>query len=298
MAVTKIQETKNCCLNRWGECDESMQLFSDNVEIWYEGIDSDVQSLMIAFLEQFSYYSHKKVNSYLQPLHEQLRLSHPEVDNALFTYIKEPEGSINSSVDYWSEYAIVNNIPMCNRTDDLSFFTAKSCWENISTIVLIDDCCGSGQTVCDFLKKYQSELQGKTLCYVVLHIMKDAVRRIEEEFSKAKVNLKYICVNEQDKYFKEDDNDLKKRFIQVSKELGVPEKQVLGYGCCESLMAFYNNCPNNTFGIIWSNRMSIPAIFPRIPKKRHLPWLDNEQAKKEKRDARNYGAKKRKNTHA
>jgi hypothetical protein len=76
--------------------------------------------------------------------------------------------------------------------------------------------------------------------------------------------------------------------METSKLLNIPEKEIFGFEMSESLMAFYNNTPNNTLGIFRYDTEKYKSIFPRKNDKR--PLWQRMKEEKEIRKKQNYNA--------
>ena len=63
-----------------------------------------------------------------------------------------------------------------------------------------------------------------------------------------------------------------------------------GYSCTESLVAFFNDTPNNTLGIFWKNTDKNDALFPRNQEEKPA-WMKFREDKKDRMKS-NYARKK------
>ena len=101
------------------------------------------------------------------------------------------------------------------------------------------------------------------------------------------------------------DNNGKKCIMEVAQHLGNNEVRCLmlaaseglhkdmdiyGYSCTESLVAFFNDTPNNTLGIFWKNTDKNDALFPRNHEEKPA-WMKFRENKKERMKS-NYIRKK------
>jgi hypothetical protein len=160
--------------------------------------------------------------------------------------------------------------------------------EYIENIVFVDDCCGSGKTIIDFLSNYKEELKNKKIFYLVIHVMKAALDKITSfsENTGMQISILYgVCT---DKAFKRCENIAEKKteFVQESVKLGIPKADVLGFKNTEALMAFYNDTPNNTLGVFWKNGMGYTPLFPR--ENDDVPGWQKLKKEKEQRNRNNY----------
>lgn len=246
-------------------------------------------------LENFDYYSHQDANMMLQSLHTKLC---DQCDgDALFTYIKKKNGMINSSIDYWTEYRMINRINKGYCTDDIAGLPADI-WQAIDNIVIIDDCCGTGGSLAKFIKNSGKIFSGKTIYYLVLHALnasRPVLKQIEDTY---KVTIKLLAINEREKACEivsdEDAAATRELVIKASRELNINSDYYLGKDNSEGLMAFHNNTPNNTIGLFWfetdKNKPVLPRDYGETPSWR--PGIHKMKADKKARKNSNYMAVK------
>jgi len=153
--------------------------------------------------------------------------------------------------------------------------------KKIRHVVLIDDSIGSGDRVCNFLKKMMSNktfLSWWSSGYIKLHIVAfcrtaEAETRVIEclpgsnhhvrRFPKiGKVNflgqIRYSI------------SDIKHRWGPTYQDIynlcryvmPVPRDQRFGYGDVMGNVIFYHSVPNNIPGMLWCNRETWKALFP------------------------------------
>lgn len=255
--------------------DKRLIYYFDNFQEWYSRIPSEIKATIDKMIDHFEYYGHPRVNSLLRELHNRLLSKCSDTDYMLFTYLKDSIGRINSSIDYWSEYRLLNGINRDNCTDDLCKINSNI-WNNIEDIVIIDDCCCTGKSLRKYIEHLEShsyKLSGKRIFYVIIHFMEDSrelIHNIEETYD---VTIEVIPGHSSTKYFcstcssNQESQDI---YINAMKTLGIKEKP-LGFDDSEALIAFYNNTPNNTFPIFWKSEGNNHPVFPRQPKA-HPPW--------------------------
>ena len=278
--------------NPTGERDEQLSRFSSRYSEWISKFPSTIQIVLIELLTIFNYYTHGAVVASLKELHALLVEKHGvDHENALYTYIKTDSGKINSSIDYWLDYRRMYNIDKGFCKDDLDSFPMDQ-WKYVENIVIIDDCCCSGSSLEKFLNKSQKDYCGKAIFYIVVCSMRDAKFKIDELEKTHGVKIYLLSCFAQEKAF-----DLERIerlcdrlcFRDYSVSLGISPNYALGKYESESLMAFYNNIPNNTLGILWCSIGGNANIFERHFSKR-TPW--QMKAEKDRRQKANYHSAK------
>jgi hypothetical protein len=294
----QANEIAEAYLKRWNlsnSPDERLDNFREQFFSWLSQIPQKAHPAIIKLLDSFNYYTHEKTNGLLVSLHAILvERYHLADDDTIYTFVKSKRQKSNSSNDYWTEYKYLNglNKEICIVDPDS---LESIYWDEIHNIVFIDDCCGTGKTFCDYIEVRQDRYREKKVFFIALHMMLDAIEQIAEISEQLDISIEVINSVIQDKAFSpavfEDEEKsaiAKKLIIQVSTDLAIPQKEILGFGNAESLMAFYNNTPNNTIGIIRYDTNNFFSIFPR--EKTVIPgWRANANRKKQ-RQIKNYNA--------
>lgn len=158
--------------------------------------------------------------------------------------------------------------------------------DSIKYIIFIDDFSGTGDSFIKYLEKDIDIYKNKHLILIVVAIMKKAVTNINEFAKRHSFKIDFLKKDEMDKIFTEDTINEKENLIKKSKKLEINDNYILGYEESESLLAFYNNTPNNTFGIFWFKTDHNKVIFPRINDKR--PSWQKMKEDKQSRKRKNY----------
>lgn len=291
------QDVKEVCKNKWSsgfEIDKKTQEALDKFDTWLSQIPDEYKELSLILIQNLEYYPRKLTNKLLINLHTKLReYSTISDDNTIYAYIKSKDGKTNSSNDYWTEYKFHNGINkhICYENID----AIKECqWEYVKNIVFIDDFSGTGNSFIKELKKKENFYYEKNVYFITICIMEDAIKEIEK-YSKNK-NIKVILINGgvKKKAFSQDlfknNIEAKEHLIKLTKELKIPkEESPLGFRKSESLVAFYNNTPNNTLPIIRYDSEEYTSLFPREYEKK--PSWQTMNAEKKGRKKTNYNNK-------
>lgn len=291
MEQNKYHEIVTDCIGRWGTPDEKIERFCDKFNDWISQISEDNHETVVELLKKFNYYPHNVTNKLLEKLHKRLITEYTISDsNTIYTMFKAKDGKGNSSIDYWVEYKNINNINKHICYDNITKIT-KEQWECIENIVFIDDCSGTGKTFRKNLGPYIEIFRGKSIFFVAIHMMKDAIQKIEQFAEEQQFRIFIINEISQDKafsewIFSEKFSEVKEDFIKASILLDIPPTEILGFEETESLMAFYNNTPNNTLGLFRYDIIKYYSIFPRRNDKKP-PWQEMKR-QKDIRNKQNY----------
>lgn len=261
---------KQNCLKKWqGEfaADKRLEYFCESFDNWLQKLPALVKPVAITLIQNLEYYSHPITNKELEHLHKQLIKSSDVTDNnTIYAFIKSKDGKSNSSNDYWTEYKAINDVnsELCYENIDV---IKMEQWNFIENIVFIDDFSGSGKSFIDELKKNPLRYCGKNVYFITIAIMRIADHKIKEFGKQNNINIVILSVCCHEKAFERDlfanPEDAKSKICKMSNDFKIPSKEHLGFQDCQSLVAFYNNTPNNTLGFIRYDTEDYKSLFPR-----------------------------------
>ena len=148
----------------------------------------------------------------------------------------------------------------------------------VQKLVIIDDFCGTGQTIIrglersiDLLKRANSaRIQIIIVVLVGFGAARDTINKwIDGNELDAQV---YFCdeLGDDDRAFSDDsalfpdptDRERARAIAEAKGVLLVP-RTPLGFRDTQATIVFYQSCPNNTLPILWSETDGWPALFPR-----------------------------------
>ncbi len=293
--MVSASELIDKCKLRWNvnNQDERIKTFEENLPAFLENFEGESLEVILCLLDKFDYYSHREINSRLIDLHHKvIEIEGFDIEKTVFCVLKTKSGKMNSSTEYVCEYGRLNGInkySIIANIDDIE----EAAWEFIDRIVFIDDCCGSGQTFSDMLLSHLHVIKGKKIVYAVVHIMSDAIERIEKSIQENQLGVIYTYCRISEKAFDNEELSLKRTiFEEASKKVGVVnrENDIYGYKKTEMLISYYNNTPNNTIGVFRKDTEFNKSIFPRRNDKKP-GWLKELQESKKKRKEMNYSRK-------
>ena len=286
----KIDESVRLCLAKWEikNDDDRILKFKEELPFFIQEFDDSSMSMIESLLYRFDYFSHENVNKRLVELYAKISRGY-NLDPKLTAYstVKSVTGRINSSYDYISDFKNLNGISKNYVFADIDIVVGRNEWLYFDTVVLIDDICGSGDTLKRFLKDRYDIFKDKRIIYVVVCAMGKAIDRIEQFASNDGFNVAVECSVKLDKAL--ENSELKCRrdeFKRLSENLGIYGQDILGYRKAESLVAYYNNTPNNTLGIFRKVTSKNHAIFPRHDDAKIN--IDEMKKAREKRKRNNY----------
>jgi hypothetical protein len=290
------------------------------LDAWLSNFSGEIDSKekerhhALHLLQQFMYFGTVEVRELLRalfrdhfryPISRRIRrtkndtldqeLIHREFDSELkrtrFLGVGNPAESGTHLLYYFRQE---NNLPkelFCNTEQIFSFSpgirpTIRD--SSIKRYVFMDDFCGSGNQVKQYLSGMVSEIKEQQPDCEVWYLVLFATERGLASVSAAKVfdvvdsvvplGKMYRCFDPTSIYFSDAvDSNIDKAFsyqlfTHYGKKLcgGAP----LGYGDCQLIIGFCHNTPDNTLPTVWMERNSPfwrPA-FPRFHKTAYNPW--------------------------
>lgn len=240
---------------------------NDEIKRWLDQFEKSEQPLIIKLLEEFKYYSLKKVNIFLKQLwtmiFKDLKTS---IDNVWFV----PVGCVaksSSAIAYFFKKVNDLNIEKFISINEINSIN----FDNNTTIVFLDDYIGSGNQASMFWSSKIKEKYIDKLCnsllYGVLVGLNEGIQKVETN-----TNFKVHAVDvfgEGDLPFSEKStifNNRKekeeiKKIIKKYGEKFFPEYP-LGYNSLSTLIGFFYSTPNSTFPIFWSTENAWKPLLP------------------------------------
>lgn len=269
--MIKKLEVYDKCLKRWDADDARIKYFSENYDEWLVQLPEDTQEIVLQLLDMFEYYSQPKVNQFLLELEPKLRENENyDADTSLYTPLASEKGINNSSDYYLFTYKHLHDISKFRIARDLKQFAEASFekFSAIENIVIVDDYCGSGESLRKFLEKRLNLLYGKHIFYMVTYIMEKALDKIQQMSKTLGLQIDVIYINKGKKAFDmecfaQNAEEARTLIKNLSQKLNIHRNCRLGKYNSEALVAFYNDTPNNDIGVFWYDSDIYFSIFPR-----------------------------------
>ena len=299
--MSKEEEILSACTVKWGE-DERTEYFEEHFNEWINQFPEEAQGVVYQLVELFEYYSHEQINQYLCDLNEKLEGSEQfDSSHAIYTLLPSTKGIANSSSDYLFEFRCINHKTKYETVLDLSKYAERENYKHIENIVIIDDYCGSGHSLATFIENHSSILKGKRIFYLVTYLMEESLSLITTTAEKHHVDVKVIFINSGKKVFDNscmaNPEEVRTVIKTCSEIFKINEFYWLGSYESQSLVAFYNDTPNNTIGLFWYDTKKYFSIFPRDFENKKgckRPTPKSMSLQKQSRRSQNYAAKARK----
>ena len=285
----ELKELMNHCIEKWNngmESDKRIKEVEKYFEEWFSNIPEKYKSMVEILIKNLEYYPRRIANKYLKDLHKELlEKGNISDENTIYVFIKTKSGVGNSSNDYWTEYKNINELNREICYEDMSLINDEQ-WKYIENIVFIDDFCGTGKTFINEIKKFKERYNGKKIFYIVIVTAKKGLEKINIYSKDNNLLINLLPKFTQEKIFEQnlfDNNESAKQLlIRLSEEFKIPKFERLGYDKSESLVAFYNNTPNNTIGLMRYDTDIYKSLFPRKKDKKPL-WKTMKKDEKERK---------------
>lgn len=248
----------------WGiiDKDRRIEYFENHFRDWIDSMPPELKSEILGLMNSFSYYTKSQVCNFLKQIHQDYVSKNVDFDFAFIMPVPSNYGMINSTTEYQLEYRLTNEISKNNCPNGWEEKTVKSALKHIKTIIIVDDFCGSGDTIIRCLSQHKRVVKKKKILIIVIHIMDAAVRRLNEYSVKNKLDLEIKSFNRSDAIINSLNPKQQEIITNGCRVLKI-KKCIWGYKDTGALVAFYENTPNNTMGIFWQSKRLTNAIFPR-----------------------------------
>ena len=151
--------------------------------------------------------------------------------------------------------------------------------QGVRTLVLVDNFSGTGRTLVGGLER-EVELLGRVnsagirIVVVVVAGFAEARARIERFIKQRRLEAdvhfcdefgpEHKAFPEESRLFHDPSERGRAKQIAETKGVALEPKQPLGYKDTQSLVVFYDSCPNNTLPILWSQNSGWSPLFPRL----------------------------------
>lgn len=252
-------------IDKWSEkeCDSRIEEAFDNFEDWIKNYDEEEKQILSELLRRFNYYSMINVVDIVKEFcNSTIKKFGISNQNSVVSIVRKADGTYNSSYDYWMHHQSLSGLSKKIYYDSLDNIDDES-WENISNIVFIDDCSGTGRQFIKFLKHQKKDFSGKKIYFYVIVIMKEALDFINDYGCKKGIDIQIIYHTLEEKVLKTMEDNVKTKFLDMSIKQEIPYEYITGFKNAEALMAFYNNTPNDTLGLFWFSSSKNTPIFIR-----------------------------------
>ena len=256
------------CLERWDASDHRTEYFIEHFDEWLSQLPEDIQYVTLELLERFQYYSQAKTNEYLFQLRPKLEQTDSfDESQTIYTPLASTRGIPNSSDDYLYTYKQIHKISKFRIARDLKTYSPEKLASAIN-VVIVDDYCGSGKSLREFLENNIEFLQNKKIYYLVTYIMEDALKELKLTASDLNLAIEVVYINIgckafENELFSENAEKFRSEIKKYSKKLNIHSNYALGKYGSEALVAFHNDTPNNTIGLFWFDSNKYFSIFPR-----------------------------------
>lgn len=275
--MTEIQELSKMLLDEWGE-DHNTKNLSNKIGKFLCQLngDKDLGYIFLELIKNYDYYSRCKLQNILESFFEVL-IEQYTINESLTVYSRlETDSKINSSNSMLEEYKAINLIENEFSREiknmDISVF------EQLQSIVFIDDTIGSGNTVKSYFDENREKLKKCKIYILCITILRQGYEFLKVYFAENGFDVVIHPYTIKEKAFQAGNifkNPSKYEKLLSDFEIslwGKKNNYILGYEDSQALVSYFNNTPNNTISSFWyeSESRKWNKLFKRNKKKLDL----------------------------
>ena len=267
---------------------------TDDIRSWLNQFgekDFHAQRLMFMLLQNIKFFNNAKIYPLLVDMHrdvvrqfvkrqipKDIRLGKRKRDDIIVSFL---ENSVaKSGAEYARKYAKENDIYTENAIGPSDIESKLEGNSKIKAIVFIDDFIGTGSSIAKNYKKIASNYsdifrkRNLIVCIEVMCGFQEGVSFLEKELEKYDHDIHIHCCNtldESEKCFSKNSKVFhypadRKHAKEIADSFGsrLVKMNPLGYGNCQALIVFPENCPNNSLPILWTAKEGWSPIFKRV----------------------------------
>lgn len=256
--------------------------FLERYSKWIENVESDSEKQILnKILLRMKFYSKPEIKSYLNSKLSgyKIRCSNFENTNILpmFSSNRRYNGSydvLGQLIELDKELSMNGNQLLPYR--DTVIMDVRDVTQDIETLIIVDDICGTGGTLKNFIRDNKSKMNGKKVIIIFLVVTEEAINEFGEIIKNNNdLDLTIDYCTQEEKLSKI--GYLNTAELQKLEELegtlwGSNNNYVYGFKRSELLVGFSHNIPNNTISSIWYReglgvRKDWNPLFVRYTKK-------------------------------
>jgi hypothetical protein len=239
-------------------------------------------------LQSTRFYSEVEIRESLKELHSKIQSDLPIIvrktkaqrrKDLWVTYL---DGAGKSGAQYASMFSEVNLISTTCVKEiselDKQLLSTSASTQEVSTIVIVDDFIGTGNTLIGSLNEFYSKhgdlltKKGISVYVLVVTATKGGEDKVRQKLSKLdsssdllvhnSLETKYHAFHQNNKIWEDENELLRAKDLCQSLGVNLNKRKPLGYGEQGLLLVFPRNCPNNTLPIFHSKGNGNNAWIP------------------------------------
>lgn len=246
------------------------QVSNEQISKWLSQFENDEVSIIVKLLENFQFFSTKKIREQCKNLYIKIQQQYKDTD---LDFLFVPFGRTAKSSSIISYYfRDTNQIP---DEKFRSFEELTSINLDDKIIVFLDDLLASGHQAFHYISKIHSKIPNK-LCLAVLVACEQGVEYL---FEKSNVDIIYSFdikridspLDENSIIFPNQHEREKAKAIIIKYGKKGTYLNPFGYAGTSLLLGFDYNTPDNTFPLFWSDSETYTSLFKKIGTGRESP---------------------------
>lgn len=261
-------------VEKWSENPKVIKKIKEYMPSYLSQFKKDDREIICKLLSNVDYYTEENIQDIISEyskfimkelicIHERYKVCYPTTDSK----VNHNTNKLMCFLD--KRISIENNI--------------LSSLKEVECLIILDDYCGSGDTLIEFLSKVKPYIDKKiNIYYYPIFITQYALNRlnsyIDELFT---LIIKEYCLN---KAYCLSLNNIfvlkeKQEFIRICEEKNIIGDNCFGYKHVEDKFVTRYFTPNNSLGILWYNERLYKPLFGRAGRdlKKSYKYLTNEQ---------------------
>ena len=264
---------------------KGLRITEDRVRVWLNQFgDMDSQRPMFQLLQHVAFWSPERIRVQLASAHEIIRRGikfervgkERKLREILISFIHGPG---KSGATYARLYADENDVLADRVVDPSDIGRELDANPTIQAVVFVDDFVGTGQSAIDYfeqspdLREVLARHNDVRQYFIALTGFGSGSDRLQEYLGKAGVGISVRVgtpLGAPDRAFDDrspifSDAMARANAREIAQRSGrmLQPKQSLGYGGLEALVVFDQSIPNNSLPILWAEKGSWRALFPR-----------------------------------
>lgn len=254
--------------------------FSERYPRWLENVESEEEKRVLdKILLKMNFFSKIDIKMILRDKILYYKEMFNELENVQILPMTSENRRHNGSYDLIQQIVEIDRDSYFKGEEllpykDIVIYDVREIREDVNTVIILDDICGTGGTLEKFLMKNSEFFSGKKLVVfflVITNVAKGKFELLQSIYNN--LELDYIRVEDKllnSSYLSTEEFEVLKKIEDSLWRKG--NNNILGFKDSQLLIGFSHNIPNNTISSIWyqselGERKEWNELFARYTKK-------------------------------